>query len=270
MMVTESEVKKLQSISKECRRDIISMVHAAGYGHIGCSLSCIDILTVLFFHTMNYDLGDQWRDRFVLSKGHASEALYSILLEKGFFPREELGKYTKENALLTAHPTNKVPGVDCCTGALGHGLSIGSGMAMGSHKAGKPFKVFVVCGDGELDEGSVWEVAISAPFHRLGNLVLIVDNNGLQLNDTVSNTMEIQPIGAKFAAFGWDVIDVDGHDYEALVKTFDSIDYGGNVPHVVVAHTVKGKGVSFMENVVCWHHRVPNDSELKLALEELK
>ena len=265
-----TEVERIQIISKSCRRNIVSMVHVAGYGHIGCSLSCVDILSVLFFHTMNYNLSDKWRDRFVLSKGHASEALYSVLLEKGFVSQDEIERYTDDGALLTAHPTNKIPGVDCCTGALGHGLSIGSGMALGSKKAGRPFKTFVLCGDGELDEGSIWEVAISAPFYKLGNLVLVVDNNGLQLNDTVSNTMEIQPIGKKFEAFGWDVLDVDGHDVDSLIKVFDGLDYEGEIPHVVVAHTTKGKGVSFMENVVCWHHKVPSDIELELALEELK
>lgn len=265
-----TEVENIQSISRTCRRNIISMVHAAGYGHIGCSLSCVDILSVLFFHAMDFDLSNEWRDRFVLSKGHASEALYSILLEKGFIQQDELGRYTGKDALLTAHPTNKIPGVDCCTGALGHGLSIGSGMALGARMAGKSSRVFVLCGDGELDEGSIWEVAISAPFYRLGNLVLVVDNNGLQLNDTVSNTMEIQPIGRKFEAFGWDVVDVDGHDVSSLMKVFDGLDYEGDVPHVVVAHTIKGKGVPFMENVVCWHHKVPSDIELEHALEELE
>ena len=265
-----TEIENLKKISSECRRNIIKMVHEAGYGHVGSSLSCVDILSVLFFHTMDYDLDDPWHDRFILSKGHASEAIYTILQKKGLFKEDELWRYTKDGALLTAHPTNKVPGIDFCTGALGHGLSIAAGMAYGARKASKGTKVFVVCGDGELEEGSNWEVAISAAFHKLGNLVLIVDNNKLQLNDSVSNTMEVQPIGEKFQAFGWDVYNVNGNDIPELVRIFDSIDYTADIPHIVVADTTKGKGVSFMENVVCWHHKVPDDIELEKALEELR
>lgn len=265
-----TEIEELEEISLKCRRNIVKMVHKAGYGHVGSSLSCVDILSVLFFHTMDYNLSNPWRDRLVISKGHASEAYYTVLQQKGLFDEEELWKYANDGALLTAHPTNHVPGIDFCTGALGHGLSIASGMALGAKKAKKAVKVFAICGDGELDEGSNWEVAISAVFHKLGNLVLIVDNNKLQLNDSVSNTMEIQPIGEKFAAFGWDVINVNGHNIKELIEAFDNIDYEGQVPHVIVADTVKGKGVSFMENVVCWHHKIPDDSELQRALEELK
>jgi transketolase len=269
----------LKSKANEIRRNIISMIANAGGGHLGCSLSEADILTVLFFHVMNFspeNLQNQNRDRFVLSKGHASEGLYAVLAEKGFFPKKFLENYLKPDYPLTIHPTNHVPGIELCTGALGHGFSIAVGMALAAQKhillgnsASPPFRVFVLAGDGELEEGSNWEAAMSASHFKLGNLTLIVDNNGLQLADSVANTMNIEPLAEKFNAFGFDVNKVDGHDVKALSSTFDSLDYASDKPHLIIAKTIKGKGVSFAENKIAWHHTIPTGQEAEIALKEL-
>jgi transketolase len=258
--------------ANEIRKSIVSMIVKARGGHIGCSLSEVDILAVLFFHTLNYSpetRNDPNRDRFVLSKGHASEGLYATLAERGFFPKSWLFEYLKHECPLTIHPTSEVPGVEINTGALGHGLPIGTGMALAAVKTGRKYRVFVLTGDGELDEGTNWEAAMAASHFKLGNLILIIDRNGLQLSDTVSNTMEIAPLKEKLEAFGFDVHDVDGHDTDALSRLFDSLDYSGQKPHAVIAHTVKGKGVSFMENRPEWHHTIPTEEQGKVALKEL-
>jgi transketolase len=257
----------------EIRRKTVRMITKAGGGHIGSSLSEADILAVLFFHTLNlgpHNSGDPERDRFVLSKGHASEAYYAALAEAGFFPGGWLDGYMSHDCPLTIHPTNRVPGIEVCTGALGHGFSIAVGMALGAKKTGRKYRAFVLTGDGELEEGTNWEAAMAASHYRLGNLVLIVDANGLQLADTVANTMEIKPLKEKFLAFGMDTHEVDGHDVAALASLFGSLDYEGTKPHAVIARTVKGKGVSFMENRPEWHHTIPNEEQGRAALEELK
>jgi transketolase len=247
------------------------ITHAKG-GHLGASLSEADILTALFFHTLRLspeNMDDPNRDRFVLSKGHASEGLYAVLAERGFFPPSWLEEYLTENCPLTIHPTNHVPGVEVNTGALGHGFSIAVGMALGAKKADRPCRVFVLTGDGELQEGSNWEAAMAAAHFRLGNLVWIIDNNGLQLTAPVRDTLEIEPLEDKLRAFGFDTRRVDGNDTGKVAALLDMLDYEGDVPHAVIAKTVKGKGVSFMENIPEWHHRIPTPEECTKALREL-
>lgn len=267
-------VQKLKQKAKEIRRDIVSMIVKAKGGHFGTSLSEVDVLTVLFFHIMDSDAdspADPDRDRFILSKGHGSEGLYCTLAEKGYFPKAWLDEYLTHDCPLTIHPTNHVPGVEANTGALGHGFSIGVGMALAARKAGRAFRAFVLTGDGELEEGTNWEAAMSAAHFKLGNLTVIVDNNGLQLADSVSTTMEVQPLDKKFEAFGFDVHVVeDGNDIAQLVDVFEALDYSGEKPHAVIARTIKGKGVSYAENVPEWHHRIPTEEEGRTALEELK
>ena len=258
--------------ANEIRKSIISMIVKAEGGHVGCSLSEADILAVLFLHTLNIspdNHNDPERDRFILSKGHASEGLYAALAERGFFPKSWLFEYLKHDSPLTIHPTRAVPGVEINTGALGHGLSIATGMALAARKSGKKYRTFVLSGDGELEEGSNWEAAMAASHFQLGNLTLIIDRNGLQLADTTSNTMEIAPLKEKLEAFGFDTHDVDGHNTGALADLFDSLDYSGGKPHAVIAHTVKGKGVSFMENKPEWHHTIPTAQQGEMALKEL-
>ena len=258
--------------ANEIRKNVVSMIVKAKGGHVGCSLSEVDILTVLFFHTLNFspdDLHEPNRDRFVLSKGHASEGLYATLAERGFFPKSWLFEYLKHDSPLTIHPTSQVPGVEINTGALGHGLPIGAGMALAARKTGKKYRAFVLTGDGELEEGTNWEAAMAAAHLKLGNLTLIIDNNGLQLSDTVTNTMEIAPLKEKLIAFGFDTHEIDGHDTHALARLFDTLDYAGEKPHAVIAHTIKGKGVSFMENRPEWHHTIPTEEQGEMALKEL-
>ena len=258
--------------ANEIRKSIISMIVKAKGGHIGCSLSEADILAVLFYNTLNFSpetRNDPNRDRFVLSKGHASEGLYATLAERGFFPKSWLFNYLKHDSPLTIHPTRAVPGVEINTGALGHGLSIGTGMALVARKTGRNYRTFVLTGDGELEEGSNWEAAMAASQFKLGNLTLIIDRNGLQLSDTVANTMDINPLKEKLDAFGFDTHEVNGHDTAALARLFDSLNYTAQKPHAVIAHTVKGKGVSFMENRPEWHHTIPTEEQSEAALKEL-
>ena len=256
----------------EIKKNIISMIVKAKGGHVGCSLSEVDILVVLFYKTLIFspeNRNNPNRDRFILSKGHASEGLYATLAERGFFPKSWLFEYLRHESPLTIHPTSQVPGIEINTGALGHGLSIGTGMALASRKTGRNYRVFVLTGDGELEEGTNWEAAMAASHYKLGNMTLIIDRNGLQLSDTVTNTMEIAPLREKLEAFGFDTHDVDGHDTAALASLFDSLDYTGQKPHAVIAHTIKGKGVSFMENKPEWHHTIPTEEQGEMALKEL-
>jgi transketolase len=262
----------LQNKSNEIRQKVLTMITRARGGHLGASLSEVDILVALFFHTLRLspeNIDDLDRDRFVLSKGHASEGLYAVLAERGFFPESWLGNYLKPDCPLTIHPTNHVPGVEVNTGALGHGFSIAAGMALGAKKAGRTCRVFVLTGDGELQEGSNWEAAMTAAHFGLGNLAWIIDNNGLQLAAPVRDTMGIEPLEDKLRAFGFDAHRVDGNNAEEIAVLLDTLDYEGGVPHVVIAKTVKGKGVSFMENVPEWHHRIPTEEECGEALREL-
>jgi transketolase len=251
---------------------ILRMITRAGGGHIGASLSEADILAVLYFRILKIYPGEPdnpLRDRFVLSKGHASEGLYCTLAAAGFFDAALLDHYLEEDCPLTIHPTSHVPGIEINTGALGHGFPVALGMALAAKKSGAPCRVFVLTGDGELQEGTNWEAAMAAANFELGNLTLLIDNNGLQLAGSLQNTMKIEPLAEKFASFGFDVHRVNGHSIEDLSAVLEKLDYAGPRPHAVIAKTIKGKGVSFMENVPEWHHRIPTGEECRAALQEL-
>lgn len=263
----------LVSKSKEIRKGIIEMIYEAKSGHPGGALSCADIMTYLYFEKMNVDANDPKnsdRDRFVLSKGHAAPALYAALAEKEFFSKEELKNLRKIGALLQGHPDAKnIPGVDVSTGSLGQGISNSVGMALGLKLEEKNSKVYVLLGDGELQEGLVWEAAMSAAHYKLNNLVAIVDYNGLQIDGNNEDVMGIAPLDAKWESFGWKVITCDGHDYEELDKAFNEADKAEGTPTVIIAKTVKGKGVSFMENQAGWHGQAPSLEQKEKAIVEI-
>lgn len=254
------------------RKNILEMVNTAGSGHVGGSLSIVEILTALYFSEMKVDTNNPaWedRDRLVLSKGHASPALYSVLSEKGFFPQELLKGFRNINSPLSGHVEMHVPGVDMSTGSLGQGLSIAVGMALAGKATGKSYRVYCIIGDGELEEGQNWEAAMCAAHYHLDNLVAIIDNNGLQIDGPISEIMSSYPIDKKFESFNWNVINVDGHEYDQLLQAFHTAREKKTCPTVLVAKTIKGKGVSFMENNVAWHGKAPNNEEYSKAMSEL-
>lgn len=257
------------------RRDIIEMIHEAGSGHPGGSLSCTDILSALYFGgVMAYDPANpdlEGRDYFILAKGHAAPALYATLAEAGYFPKEELMTLRKLGTRLQGHPDSTLlPGVEVSTGSLGQGLSIAAGLAAGNRLKGSSAKTYTVLGDGECQEGQVWEAANFAAAQKLGNLVAIVDANGLQIDGALEAVCSAGTLPDKFAAFGWDVHQVDGHDIDALIALFNSlVNQPAGKPQAIIAKTVKGKGVSFMENQAGWHGKAPSDEEAKQALAEL-
>lgn len=257
----------------ERRIDLLRMIHEAGSGHIGGSLSSIEILVVLHYGIMRIDPNKpDWkdRDRFILSKGHSVEGYYTILADLGFFARNELSTFGSFGSRLTGHPTVDVPGVEMNTGSLGHGLSIAVGMACAGKMDNRDYRVFCLLGDGELNEGSVWEAAMSAAHYGLDNLVAIIDRNGLQISGGTEQIMGLNNLGEKWAAFGWDVHQVDGHAIEELLGTFNTLPRHKCKPQVIIANTVKGKGISLAENNYKWHHHVPNNGEFALALQELE
>lgn len=258
------------------RKDIIKMIHEAGSGHPGGSLSCTDILAALYFgDVMTYDPAhpaSDARDRFILAKGHAAPALYAALAEAGFFPKDELKTLRKLGSRLQGHPDSKLlPGVEVSTGSLGQGLSVAAGLAAGLRLKGGDQKVYTVLGDGECEEGQVWEAANFAAAEALGNLVAIVDSNGLQIDGQLCDVCSAGELDEKFAAFGWEVHHVDGHDIDALIALFASLPCNSTgKPQAIIAKTVKGKGVSFMENQVGWHGKAPDAEQTKQALAELE
>lgn len=268
------EIVALKEIARKVRINIVEMLAAAGSGHPGGSLSMADVLTVLYFDTLKVRVTEaNWedRDRFVLSKGHAAPGLYGVLAEKGYFPREELMKLRKCGAMLQGHPDMKgTPGIDMSTGSLGQGLSVGNGMALAAKVDGKDYHVYVMVGDGEIQEGQIWEAAMSSAHYGLDNLTLIVDNNGLQIDGANDEVMRVSPIAEKFAAFGWNTIHIDGHCYEEIIDAFAAARQTKGTPTVIVAKTVKGKGVSFMENSVAWHGSAPSQAQREQAVAELK
>lgn len=249
------------------------MVHRARLGHPGGDLSAADILAALYAAVLRVDpRNPRWpeRDRFILSKGHCSAALYATLAEAGFLPRESLAGYMKPLSMLNGHPDrNKIPGVEANTGPLGHGLPIGVGAAQAAKITGASWRVFVLTGDGELQEGSNWEAAMAASQFRLDNLTVIVDRNRLQQGDATERTVSLEPLAERWRSFGWAVREVDGHAIDDLIETFHAAPFERGRPGCVIAHTHKGRGVSFMEDRVEWHHRVPTDAELAVALAEL-
>lgn len=263
----------LREMARQIRCDIVRTVHQAGSGHPGAALSAVEIATALYFRVLNIDPADpnrRDRDRFILSKGHACPVYYAALARRGFFPVEELATLRRTGSRLQGHPDmNKTPGVDMTSGSLGAGLSCGVGMALAARMDGLPCRIYVVMGDGETQEGAVWEAAMAAAHYRLDNLVAVIDNNRLQLDGYTCDVMDISPIAEKWASFRWNVIEVDGHDIDALLEAFGSAARTRNAPTVVIANTVKGKGVSFMEGVCDWHGRWPTEEETRLALAEL-
>lgn len=267
------DYQALQKISTGIRRDIIEMLYASGSGHPGGSLSAADILTVLYFHEMKVDeKNPKWedRDRFVLSKGHAAPVLYAALAEKGFFPKEELYKLRRVDAMLQGHPDMKgTPGVEMSTGSLGQGFSSALGMALAARLDKRASRIYTLLGDGELQEGLVWEAAMFAAHYKLDNLTAIIDLNGLQIDGPNEAVMGVEPVGDKFRAFGWHVIEIDGHDLEKIAAAFNEARSTKNRPTLILAHTVKGKGVSFMENSVGWHGNAPKKEDAEKALSEL-
>ncbi|MEC4183667.1 transketolase [Adlercreutzia sp. R21] len=271
------DTAQLVAKATDIRRDILTMITEAGSGHPGGSLSCTDILTALYFGgVMDYDAAEPkkvGRDRFILAKGHAAPALYATLAHAGYFPVDELNTLRKLGTRLQGHPdSNLLPGVEVSTGSLGQGLSVASGLAAGLRLSGEDGVVFTVLGDGECEEGQVWEAAMFAAHQKLGRLVAIVDNNELQIDGCIHDVCDPGDLGEKFAAFGWDVVRVDGHDVDALVKLLGGLKAAAQpegAPVAVIAKTVKGKGVSFMENQAGWHGKAPKPEELERALAEL-
>jgi len=265
---------KLYQKATKLRRLVLQMIHQAGSGHPGGSLSAVDIITVLYFYEMRIDSKNpNWenRDRFVLSKGHACPALYAALAEKGFFPKKDLFSLRKINSRLQGHPDMlTTPGVEMSTGSLGQGFSAAIGMALAGKYIGKNFRVYVLLGDGELDEGEVWEGAMCASHYELDNLVAIIDYNGLQSDNYNTKTMNFEPLVEKWKAFNWYTLEIDGHNIPQIVNAFNRAKRLKRKPTVIVAHTVKGKGVSFMEDNPKWHGSLaPDDEQLKIALDEL-
>lgn len=264
--------RELQIKAVQLRKRLLQLIYNAGAGHTGGDLSCMEILVTLYNAILRIDPAnprDPTRDRYVQSKGHAVEALYVVLADRGFFPATELETLCRYKSRFIGHPTRKVPGIEMNTGALGHGLSISVGMALAGKMDGATWRVFTLLGDGELAEGSNWEAAMAAAHYKLDNLVAIVDYNGLQITGPVREVMCSEPLADKFSAFGWCVKTVDGHDVAALIDALRNVPFKQGKPSVLLARTVKGKGVSFMENDPKWHHGVPSHDELDRALREL-
>lgn len=271
----QETMSKLKSKAQWIRSQVLEMIASAGKGHIGGSFSCVDILVTLYYSgILRFNPSDKdWdeRDRFILSKGHAVATLYAILADLGFFSVSELHNYQKKGCMLGGHPSRKTPGIEADTGSLGHGLGIGAGLALSAKIDRKNFMTVVLLGDGECYEGSVWEAAMFASHHKLNNLVGIVDKNGLCVNDFIKDCLDIDPLDKKWKAFGWHVVSVNGHSFSELLSVFsDFRSRKSNKPLMIIANTIKGKGVSFMENQIDWHHSVPKGEELEIARRELK
>ena len=272
-MTKTSNVEQLQAIAKKTRREIIEMITAAKSGHPGGSLSAVEILVTLFFDVLNHDPANpKWpdRDRFILSKGHACPVLYSVLAQCGYTPEDELKNLRKLGSIYQGHPDVRfIPALEASTGSLGLGLSLGIGMALAEKLDGRSYKTYVVLGDGESQEGQVWEAAMFGGVHKVDNLCAIVDYNKIQLDGFVKDIMDLEPLADTWRAFGWHVIDINGHDIPSLQKAFAEFASTKGKPTVVIAQTIKGKGVSFMENNPKFHGMAPTDEEARKALQEL-
>lgn len=274
--MNEVSCEAIEELNKKVliiRRHIIEMITEAGSGHPGGSLSSADILTALYFHVMNIDpKNPKWpeRDRFVLSKGHAAPVLYATLAERGYFPKEELMTLRKTGSMLQGHPDMKVtPGVDMTTGSLGQGLSCANGMALAGKLDKKDYRVYVLMGDGELEEGQIWEAAMTSAHYKLDNLTAFVDHNGLQIDGPIEKVMSPEVVQDKFKAFGWNVIDIDGHNIAQIIEATEKAKQVKGKPTVIVAKTIKGKGVPFMENQAGWHGKAPSREQAEEALKAL-
>ena len=264
----------LQKMAVEVRKGIVSSVHSAKAGHPGGSLSAADIFTYLYFEEMNIDPKDpkkEDRDRFVLSKGHTAPGLYSALANRGYFPVEDLLTLRHTGSYLQGHPDMKhIPGVDMSSGSLGQGLSAACGMALAGKMKQQDYRVYALCGDGEIEEGQIWEAAMFAGFRKLDNLCVIVDNNNLQIDGPIDEVCSPYPIDKKFESFNFHVINIAGNDFDEIKRAFDEARATKGMPTAIIAHTVKGKGVSYMENSVGWHGKAPNDEEYAVAMEDLR
>lgn len=268
-----NKIQELKSMSKVIRKDIVTMLTESASGHPGGSLSIADIVTILYFDEMNIDPKnpkDPNRDRFVLSKGHAAPVLYSALARRGYFDPAELTTLRKFGSNLQGHPNmNDLPGIDMSTGSLGQGISAAVGMALAGKLDNKDYRVFTILGDGELEEGQVWEAAMSAAHYKLDNLTAFIDFNGLQIDGDITKVMNPSPIDKKFEAFGWNVLVIDGHDIDEILNAIEKAKNCKGKPTVVICNTIKGKGVSFMENQASWHGTAPNKEQCKQALAEI-
>ena len=267
------DLENLKSVSKEVRKDIVEMIYLASSGHPGGALSIADILVYLYFEKMNIDVNnpkDEMRDRLVLSKGHCSTALYAVLAEKGFIPKEDLKGFRQVDSYLEGHPDmKKINGVDMSSGSLGQGLSVANGMALAGRLDNKNYRVYCILGDGEIEEGQIWEAAMSASHYKLDNLCVVIDNNNLQIDGTIDSVMNSKPIDKKFESFGFNVINIDGSDFEEMDRAFKLAEYAKGRPTAIIAKTVKGKGVSYMENQVGWHGKAPNEEQYKQAIQDI-
>lgn len=267
-------IEELKQIAKKIRKGIIESVYSGQSGHPGGSLSIADIMAVLYFYEMNIDPENpknENRDRLVLSKGHCAPALYSALANRGFFDTEELNTLRNIESRLQGHPDmKKIPGVDMTTGSLGQGLSAANGMAIAGKLDNKDYRVYCILGDGEIEEGQIWEAAMAASKYKLDNLCVVVDNNNLQIDGTIEEVMSSYPIDEKFKSFGFQIINIDGHNIREIIDAFDVAKSVKEKPTCIIAKTVKGKGISFMENQVGWHGKAPNEEQYRQAMEELK
>lgn len=273
MNITLESIEDLRKKSKEIRRDIIEEVYNASSGHPGGSLSVTDILTVLYFNQMNINPdkpNDENRDRLILSKGHCCPALYATLANRGYFDKELLKSFRKIDGLLQGHPDmKKIPGVDMSSGSLGQGLSAANGMALASKLDKKGFRVYCIVGDGEIEEGQIWEAAMTSSHYKLDNLCVIVDNNNLQIDGKVKDVMNVYPIDEKFKSFGFETINIDGNNIEEIIEALQKAKITKGKPTAIIAKTIKGKGVSFMEDNVSWHGKAPSEEEYNKAILEL-
>jgi transketolase len=262
----------LRAKAIDIRKDVVTMIHRAGTGHIGGDLSVTDILVDLYYKQMNAGpdkQDDPERDRFILSKGHSVEALYAVLADRGFFPKSKLETYSQYGSDLIGHPNNKIPGIEVNSGSLGHGLSVGVGMALAARMDGRSYHTYVVLGDGECAEGSVWEAAMAGGHYKLDNLTAFVDRNHLQISGTTEQVMTQESAEERWAAFGWNVLSIPGNDLQAIDDAVDLAKHTKGKPTVIIANTTKGCGVSFIENQVAWHHKVPTDEQFQQAIQEL-
>ncbi len=272
-MIATNDIKILEEKAKTIRKHVVNMIFEAGSGHPGGSLSCVDIITVLYFHEMRFNPAEPDeadRDRFILSKGHAAPTLYATLAECGYFSVNELLSLRKFGSLLQGHPDIAIPGVEASTGSLGQGLSISCGIALAAKIDNKESRIYTLLGDGECDEGQVWEAAILASHYKLDNLTAIVDRNGLQIDGPTEKVLGLEPIAGKWREFGWHVIEIDVNKIPEIIEAFNEAQRSKGKPTVIIAHTFKGKGVSFMEWICAFHGKALNRDEMKIALQELE
>jgi len=272
MVKNNFDISGYEETARQFRREMLQMIYDAQSGHPGGSLSCAEILIALYFYKMRIDPGKpEWpsRDRFIMSKGHASPALYTVLANRGFFPKAELKSFRKLGGLLQGHACAGVPGVELSTGSLGQGLSVAGGMALAAKLTNAEYNIYCLLGDGEIQEGSVWEAAMTAGHHKLDNLCALIDRNGVQQNGPVEEIKREEPLADKWKSFGWRALDIDGHDFKALIQALDDFDSTKDKPTVIICRTVKGKGVSFMEGKSEWHGKAPGKEQFERALKEL-